>query len=138
METIKTLGKKAELQQKIDNLNRELEISLQRISGADFTPVIYNYDNSISIKFVMYLNSRAVQDYSLWIKATFNYPILSADYSNLLFSSSSGGEFNCNDGAKILEMKTLISFTENSAKIWDLLYQYHIEFTELYSELENL
>lgn len=138
MKTIENLGKKAEIQQKIDNLNKGLEVSLQKISGVEFTPIIYNYDDSIVIKFMRYRNNRLLSDYLLWIKAKLYHPVLSTDYSLLQFSGSTGGDFDCNDENKILEMRTLISFTENSAKIWDLIYQYHIEISELDSELRKL
>ena len=138
MKTIENLGKKAEIQQEIDNLNKGLEVNLQKISGVEFTPIIYNYDDSIVIKFMRYRNNRLLSDYSLWIKAKLYHPVLSNDYSLLQFSGSTGGDFDCNDENKILEMKTLISFTENSAKIWDLIYQYHIEISELDSELRKL
>lgn len=138
MKTIKNLGKASEIQQKIDNLNTGLEINLQKISGADFTPIIYNHDDTVVIKFIPYINGKAVLGCSLWIKARINSPILSSDYSQLQFSGSTGGDFDCNDESKILEMKTLILFTENSAKIWDLIYRYHDEISELYSEIEKL
>lgn len=138
MKTIENLGKKSEIQQEIDNLNKGLEVNLQKISGVEFTPIIYNYDDSIVIKFMRYRNNRLLSDYSLWIKAKLYHPVLSTDYSLLQFSGSTGGDFDCNDENKILEMKTLISFTENSAKIWDLIYQYHIEISELDSELRKL
>ena len=137
MKTIENLGKKAEIQQKIDNLNKGLEVNLQKISGVEFTPIIYNYDDSIVIKFMRYRNNKLLSDYSLWIKAKPYHPVLSTDYSLLQFSGSTG-DFDCTDENKILEMKTLISFTENSAKIWDLIYQYHIEIRELDSELRKL